>query len=307
MNDELTEAASAVASVRDAIGGLCDTHDEFAKTVGDTFDHLESLSLELFARHKRLELSVQHQAEHEAADAKNEHHLEECLEKLCHLEANVTAAQEASSQMQSEVSATLQRMQQEHVELCEAQEELRQISAEFRTLREGVEQDRIAANRTQQSILEHLQQLTDAWTESQAAQSPSGYEEQLASLIEMTRQQEATWQHDRAELEAELLAERQLADEQAKALAEQRRAVADQQAELAGELKRMRSLLEFLSNQMSQPLGDNNGSGMQISSSSENAALESMLAQFQMLQRDVAQRRATEHKDTAEHNPASGK
>jgi len=133
-----------------------------------------------------------------------------------------------------------------------------------------------------------------------ASPSPAGRDEQLAQVLDAASQQQASWQQDRAGLEAELKAERQRAAQQGEALAEQRRLAAEQQAEFAGELKRMRSLLELLLNHMKQPLGGKIGDGKQTTLSPENAALESMLAQFEMLQSDLAQRRAGERKDTVQ-------
>ena len=166
-------------------------------------------------------------------------------------------------------------------------------------MREGVDQERVESREREESIEEHLQRLASVVAESAAAQSPSGNNEQLTQILDTARQQQAVWQEDRAKLEAELEAERQRCVQQNEALAEQRRLAAEQQAELAGEVKRMRSLLELLLNHMNQPAGGSNGDGKPTSPSSENAALGSMLAQFEMLQRDLAQRRAGGAKDTA--------
>ena len=73
---------------------------------------------------------------------------------------------------------------------------------------------------------------------------------QIADILEHARQQQAEWLQQRAALEAELDAMRRRAAEQAEALSEQKRLAGQQQAELAGELKRMRSLLEALGSQV---------------------------------------------------------
>lgn len=300
MSAKLPEPTSCSESVQSAFGDLRGTQNELDNVFGDVFDQLESLSLELFARHKCLELSTQHQAQHETAGAEHGRQFHECLEELRELQAKVLSAHEEAERVWSEISATHQQFRQEHVELHETQEEMRRISTELHTMCEGVERDRVELRQMRESVQEHLQRLASVSAES-AAQSSSGHDEQFAQVIEATRQQQAAWQNDRVGLAAELEAERQRTAQQNETLAEQRCLAAQQQAELAGELKRMRSLLEILLNQMNQPFGANTDNGNKTSSSSENAALESVLRQFEMLQRDLAQRRADRLKDTAKH------
>jgi chromosome segregation ATPase len=297
MSVEPPECVPSSTSALSALSELRGTHNEFAKFFGDALDQLEAMSLELFARHKCLELNAQNQNEHKAAGAEHELQFHNCLEELRDLKAKVCSAHEETAKMWSEISTTHQQLLQELAEPRATQEELRHISTEFRAMREGVEQDRVESRQRQESVEEHLQRLASVVAELAAAQSPSDPDEQLSQVLDAARQQQAAWQQDRAGLEAELEAERQRGAQQNEALAEQRRVVAEQQAELAGELKRMRSLLELLLNHMNQPFGGNSGDGKQTSPSSENAALESMLSQFEMLQRDLAQRRAGKPKD----------
>jgi predicted nucleic acid-binding Zn-ribbon protein len=112
---------------------------------------------------------------------------------------------------------------------------------------------------------------------------------QISDILEHARQQQAEWLQQRAALESELEALRRRAVEQAESLSEQKRLAGQQQAELAGELKRMRSLMESLASQVrgapaapgespKPPTGD-------------SSVLSSVLAQFEMLQRDIAFRR----------------
>ena len=300
MSAELPEPTSCLTSVQSALSDLRGTHDEFANFFGDAFDQLESLSLELLARHKCLELGTQHQAEHEAAGAEHERQFRECLEELRELKAKIQSAREETVRIGSETSAVHQQFLQEHAEVRETREEIRRISTEFRAMREGVEQDRVESRQRQETIQEHLQRLASISADPAAAQSLSHHDEQLSEVLEATRQQQAAWQQDRAGLEAKLEAERQRSAQQNEVLAEQRRLAAQQQAELAGELKRMRSLLEVLLSHMNKPFGANTNGDNQASSS-ENAAVESVLAQFEMLQRDLAERRAGWHKDTVIH------
>jgi chromosome segregation ATPase len=292
-----------LTSVQSALSDLRGTHDEFANFFGEAFDQLESLSLELLARHKCLELGTQLQAKHEAAGSEHERQFRECLEELRELKAKVQSAHEETARIWPEISTAHQQFLQEHAELHETREEIRRISTEFCAMRKGVEQDQVESCQRQESIQEHLQRLASISADPAAAQSLSNHDEQLSQVLEANRQQQAAWQQDRAGLEAKLEAERQRFAQQNEALAEQRRLAAQQQAELAGELKRMRSLLEVLLSHMNKPFGANADDDNQTSSSSENAAVESVLAQFEMLQRDLAERRAgwNKDKDTVKH------
>ena len=299
MSVEPSKPKSCSQSVQSVFSDLRGAHDEFGNVFGEMFDQLESMSLELFARHKCLELSTQQQAEHETANNEHGRQFHECLEELRGLEAKVCSAHEEAERVWSEISATHQKFLQEHAGLDEIQEEIRGVSTEFRTMLQDVEKDRVETRQLQESIQEHVQQLARVSAEAMATQSVSSHDEQLSQIVETIRQQQAAWQQDRVLLESELETERQRAAQQNEAFVEQRGLVAQQQAELDGELKRMRSLLEILLNNMNQPFGTNTDHADQTASCPENAALESMLAQFEMLQRDLAQRRESRYKDAA--------
>ena len=201
MSVDLSEHAAGPASAHEPLDELRTAQDEFGNFFGDVFDQLQSLSLELFARHKCLELGVEN-------------------------------------------------VPQENAELREILVELRGLGAEFRGLKEDVERERV-----------RIQELF-----------------------------QTAWQEEKAALEAELDAVRRHAASQGEALAEQRRLASQQQGEITGELKRMRSLIETLTQQMrnGRP-GKGDADGATRPPDSE--VLGSVLAQFELLQRDVARRR----------------
>lgn len=299
MSAEPSGLTSCFESVGSAIDDLRSEHGEFASFFSGAFDQLESLMLELFGQHKWVESRIQYQAEQEAAGAEHEQKFRACLKELRELEGKVRSAHEGIVQVWPEISNTYQKFLQEHAELQKTREEIRHLGTEFRTMREGIEQDRVELRQRQESLGEHLQRLASHLAESAAVQPLSGRDEQLSQILDVIREQQAAWQQDRARLEAELEAERQRAAQQNEVLAEQRRLAARQQAELDGQLKRMRSLKDVLSNNMNQPFVAKSDDGNQTSSSSEDAALASAFSQFQMLLRDHAQRRADGHKKTA--------
>jgi DNA repair exonuclease SbcCD ATPase subunit len=279
--------------VESAIGDLRGEHGEFANFFSGVFDQLESLMLELFGQHKWVESRIQCQAEQEAAGAEREQQFRAGLEEMRELEAKARAAHEGMTRIESEISGACQKFLQERAELQETREEVRLIGAEFRALREGVEQDRAELRQRQESIQDQFQGLASILADPAAVQSLLGRDEQLSQIREVIREvigeQQVAWHQDRARLEAELDAERQRAAQQNEVIAEQRRQAAQQQAELDGQLKRMRTLIELLSNNMNPPFG---ADGNPASPSTEEGALASAFSQFQTLLRAHAQRRA---------------
>jgi predicted nucleic acid-binding Zn-ribbon protein len=108
------------------------------------------------------------------------------------------------------------------------------------------------------------------------------------------RKQRDAWDQERARLESELEAARHRAEEMVEALAEQKRHVTQQQAEWAGELKRMRSLLESVSARVASDAGRPGGTAVV-----NDPVLDSVVAQFEMLQKDVARQRMASSKSVS--------
>jgi chromosome segregation ATPase len=258
---DLPDTAVGLESTQSALDGLQGAENEFNDFFGEVFDELQSLSLELFARHRCLEFSAANQASDETASTSVQARFGECLEGLRQLQAEVRAAQDETRRIWADMSSAQQQFIEQRDQMQAIQEELHRIATELGAVREDVQG-----------------------------------KAELTRLLEATQQQQVAWQEERASLEAELAAERRRAAQQGDALAQQRHAASEQQAELAGELTRMRALLEILSKHMTPSSDANTDERGKTPPSSENAALGSVLAQFQMLQRDVAQRRSASQK-----------
>lgn len=130
----------------------------------------------------------------------------------------------------------------------------------------------------------------DAVGEAAAARAATAGDQDaaLTKLLEESRQEQAV-------LETELDAVRTRAAELAEALAEQKRQAEEQQAQWVDELRRQRSLLERLTRALAESPAPRSAAPAPDGASREvqaaDTALESVMAQFEMLQRDVARRR----------------
>jgi DNA repair exonuclease SbcCD ATPase subunit len=193
------------------------SHDECNEFFGGVFDELQSLSLELFARHK---------------------------------------CQELNNERKSTADASL----------AACREEVRCAVDQIQTVADKVESQ--------------VARLTSVANEIAQARDNTSTDSQMAAVHEAMRCQQVDWIQQRTALEAELETLRSRAAEQTEALHEQKRIATRQQAELTGELKRMRSLLEALASQI-------RGDSSAPAEGTHATMLSSVLAQFQMLQRDA--------------------
>ncbi len=137
----------------------------------------------------------------------------------------------------------------------------------------------------------------NAWLEERrlAARQSQDLREELRQL----ERQHAAWERDRGTLENELEAVRGRAAELSETLAEQKRQMETQQADWRQELRQMRRLLEMMARRQFEQ--QENDEGRQSSQSAADApetpatpsdpVLDSVMGQFEMLQKDLARRR----------------
>lgn len=127
----------------------------------------------------------------------------------------------------------------------------------------------------------------------------------LKEQLERVEQERTQLEQERLVLETELDTVRNRAAEMAETLADQRREMGEERTRWALELKRMRSLLEALANRQMQPpavLGPRQPpieveaaapATTPAPAPSDDPVLESVVAQFEMLQKDIVRRRET--------------
>jgi chromosome segregation ATPase len=223
VSTELQEP-EGVEAAQAALDDFRASHDECNEFFGGVFDELQSLSLELFARHKCQELN---NGQKSTADAS----LAACREEVRY-----------------------------------AVEQIQQVS---------------------EKVDSQIARLTSVVSELAQTRDSTSSDSQMAAVLEAMRWQQADWLQQRAALETEVETLRGRAAEQAEALQEQKRIASRQQAELTGELKRMRSLMEALAGQVrGDPPPSPEGKRPPV----DDMMLSSVLAEFQMLQRDAVSR-----------------
>jgi septal ring factor EnvC (AmiA/AmiB activator) len=129
--------------------------------------------------------------------------------------------------------------------------------------------------------------LQDRRQESAADSRRAQLQEQIQ---QMTRQQ-ALLEQERTQLESELEAVRNRAAETAELLAEQKRLSVQQQSVWADELKRLAEVLPAAD--APRPEAGRKGAVQHVPKAAADPALDSVVAQFEILQKDLARRRAS--------------
>lgn len=155
------------------------------------------------------------------------------------------------------------------------------------------------------ALLANLAQEHQAWLNEH--QSAGKQSEALRGQFQQLQRQQAAWEQDRVALENELEMARNQAAELTENLAEQKRQLETKEAEWTQELREMRRLLEMMAqrqleqreNDRSQPAlcaaaapaANAAGGAAGEPATADDPVLDSVMAQFQMLQKDLARRR----------------
>jgi predicted nucleic acid-binding Zn-ribbon protein len=267
-------------SVCGALADIRASHGEFGKFFSEVFDQLTVMTSQLAARQEHL---VQAAEEHGSQDGAQ---VSARGEQLCQQVQQLLeeALQERAEQRESQeaVRTQLTRLATVAAELAGAQTVWGDVRNEVSTLRSDIRQQ-----------FEQVQALQGQPADQDAYRA---LQQQMQQMV----QQQATVEQERKGLEAELEAVRGRAAELADALAEQKRQLAQQQAAWTEEFKRIRLLLEVMGGRLSEGIHAINPAkpepARKVAPAAAVAAgdpvLESVMAQFEILQKDVARRRA---------------
>ncbi len=283
MSVDLKEPKDAIESAEALLNECSALQDESSTSFAEVFDQLQVLSLDLFTRHKCLEVSTQQKSESEKS-------LGSLVEELQRLHGELLTDHQSARQGWTDIRAGHQQFLDGHAELREIRDGLKQAVAEFARVKAEVERERNDLHKLCAEAESRLSQLTTATAALSEAAAQRKNDSQVADLVEYTKQQQAEWLQQRTALEDELDAMRRRAAEQAEALTRQKQLAGQQQAEFAGEVKRMQSLLEAMNGQVRGNPSVPGGNSKQPDD--ESSVMGSVLAQFETLHRDIKSRQA---------------
>jgi chromosome segregation ATPase len=260
--------------VRAALAEIHASHEEYGRFFSEVFEQLGAMSAELSQRQDQVEQSAQQRRDHAIAEASAHQQEAQAILDESHRErATLRDTQEA-------VQNQLDRLVAFAAELSEAHGDLSGVRGELAAVRNELQAER------------------DLRQSMPAPEAPPATEENLQHQIQQMAQQQSLLERDRKELETELELVRGRAAELSESLAEQKRLLAQQQTEWAKEFKRMRCLLEGMSGRFAEgmapsaaPVQAGQNGPAAATSTSPDPVLNSVLAQFEILQRDVARRR----------------
>ena len=296
------------SGLHDSLREICATQEESHRFFSEMFDQLDTLSAELLRRReawqadrqraedefqeraaaleqRQAELAAEREqfrqksrqelAQAAAAGAENGGQLQEMLEEAERERAALRGALETAQSQVSRLADVAAELAESRSELSGAREEIRRQREQLNTVRNEVSQP----------------------------QPDPQLQEQLGRM----EKERAVLDQERLVVETELETVRNRAAEMAEALAEQKRQTADERVRWANELKRMRRLMETLSQQQveyhrsseahrpnGQPQPRESSEPMQpvaATAAPNDPVLGSVVAQFEMLQKDLARRR----------------
>ena len=289
MSVETCEQLAGWDAVQGALGEIRACHGEFESFFGEVFDQLDGLASELTNRGKQW-LAERQQVQSEIAQRAEE--IERQRATLAERQRELEAAVGDASQ----------------TPLATPDPALEELLAEARREREQMQGVQDAVQAQVARLAEVATELANARTGPGGAPETGSDDGELTQQICNLREKHAELQQqhveleqERALLEGELESVRNRAAEMTESVAEQKRALARQQAEWADELRQMRRLMEGISRRLSEAppapapapaATPQAAAALEAGASSDpDPALDSVMAQFQMLQQDLERRR----------------
>jgi len=249
---EPSEHLAGWDSARSAIAELRSGHDRFEQFFAGVFDELDSMAAALSRRQEYLQQTARQQQDQHSV---------------------------AAVQQDRQAQQLLEEVRQERLEWRDSQEAVHSQSEQLAAI---------------------VAELADVRSELTRELAAGGADhEQVEQELEEARREQARLEQQQTILESELESVRNRAGELAESLAEQKRLEAKQQTEWSDEFKRVRFLLESISWRLAQGVPAAAGesqphqqAGANSSAAAGDPVLDSVMAQFEMLQKDLAKRRA---------------
>jgi chromosome segregation ATPase len=271
---ELTANIGGWEQIKSALDEIRACHEESLNFFSGVFDQFDSLCGSLLSREQQIEKQTAKQQDNIlASDPVEDNRWELLLKEF--------------EEDRAELRGTQQTVKQQIAQLTAVADDLAMARNEFQTVRG--------------ELARHSEELTTVRSQTLAASQEA--ELSIKNKILDMEQQQSLLEKERAVMETELESVRSRAMEISELLAEQKRMSVPQQSQWADELQQMRTLLETLTRQITETKRQSESSPVVKPSSGVAAValgdpvLESVLAQFEILQQD----RFSRHSGTAEH------
>lgn len=295
------------AALQETIGQIRAGHDDLEKHLHEMFRGLGELADELAQRQRAADgdrrMREAEFCRREEQLKREREELETTFQRIQDLTRQVSAPVAADSEAAAQMERILSGAEQERAALLSALQATGSQNSQW-----GRMAEELAAARhdlaTAREEIRAQRELLERAASGQASAEDSEVRPRLAEL----EQEQIAWLRERAVLETELDSVRNRAAELAGALEEERRRVAEERKGWAEELRRMRRLLETLADrpspaalpwagappvQAAQPVAAPMivARGSDEESSANDPVLDSVMAQFEILQKDLARRR----------------
>lgn len=286
------------SAVRDSLAEIAASHEDVGRFCSDLFNQLDGLWTELIRRQKAWHVEqqrIESELRQRTAEVERQRVALEAERERVRQEMQAEGRQPAaaSSAENEQLLRVLEEVERERAALRDAMQaaqaqmsQLSQATLEFAEARKaiGEERERLATLKSEPA---------------QASADP-----QITQQISQLEQERSTLEQERVVLETELEAVRSRAAEMSETLSQQGRQMAEERAQWSEELKRMRRLLEELAKRPAaapaaeEPVaastpneGRTSGGKAAPAGSNGDPVLSSVMAQFEMLQKDLTRRR----------------
>ncbi len=274
--------------VRNCLSQVCASQAEFDQFFSEVFEQLDGLSAQLLHRQQAWQT---HREETE------DDYRRRC-QQLAQRRAE-TAAQQDELQQRADASTAAATAADDH-RLQQALDQIEQQRGELTGVLEDAQKQVVELAHATSELVQTRNQFQELLTTAGTA-GPAGVIEAVQQQLVQMQNERVELEQERASLEAELEAVRNRAAEMSENLAQQKREMAQERAEWAEEFKRLRCLLESLSQRQAVVLQETAGTPIaapaHVPAATERPAsdtdpvLDSVMAQFELLQRDMTRRR----------------
>lgn len=284
------------AGLQETVGQLCAAQDGLETFLRGLFGDLDVLADEMTRHGRWVDSAKQDQdterSTHEERLGRERQELESTFERIQELTdqlgSSATASSGGSAQLQ-EAFADIEEERSSLQAIVAASEsqgaELARMASELAGARQDLAETR-AELCTQRELLSQV-----------PGEEESGAVSKLRDRLEQLEQERLGWTEERAVLETELDAVRTRTAELADTLDEEQQRAAGERRDWAEELRQMRELLQSLSDRTTGPAPalatPDVAAEPPERDDSQDPVLDSVMAQFEILQKDLARRRKT--------------